>query len=84
MDNAVDNTDRDKLFGRKGKRMNISANSFTRDDAIDAVTKMIDIVYDNHPKEFKISISAGVDRIPLIKAEFEGIILTTTRGENNE
>ena len=29
------------------------------------------------PREFEINISAGVDKIPMIKVAFEGIILNT-------
>lgn len=59
----------------------INSYHLTRDEAIEAITKMIDMIYDNLPREFEINISAGVDKIPLIKVEFEGIILNMIPGE---
>lgn len=59
----------------------INSYHLTRDEAIEAITKMIDMIYENRPREFEINISAGVDKIPLIKVEFEGIILNMIMGE---
>lgn len=59
----------------------INSYHLTRDEAIEAITKMIDMIYENRPREFEINISAGVDKIPLIKVEFEGIILNMVMGE---
>lgn len=54
----------------------------TRDEAVEAVTKTIDMIYENKPKEFEINISAGVDQIPLIRVSFEGIMIKQIMGEN--
>lgn len=59
----------------------INSYHLTRDEAIEAITKMIDMIYENRPREFEINISAGVDKIPLIKVEFEGIMLNMIMGE---
>lgn len=59
----------------------INSYHLTRDEAVEAVTKMIDMIYENQPREFEINISAGVDKIPLINVEFEGIILNMIPGE---
>lgn len=59
----------------------INSYHLTRDEAIEAITKMIDMIYENNPREFEINISAGVDKIPLIKVEFEGIMLNMIMGE---
>lgn len=59
----------------------INSYHLTRDEAIEAITKMIDMIYENRPREFEINISAGVDKIPMIKVEFEGIMLNMIMGE---
>lgn len=59
----------------------INSYHLSRDEAIEAITKMIDMIYENRPREFEINISAGVDKIPMIKVEFEGIMLNMIMGE---
>lgn len=46
----------------------------TREEAIDAMARMINMVYDNWPREFEITMTAGVDRIPMVELHFDGII----------
>lgn len=46
----------------------------TREDAIEAMTRMINMAYDNRPREFEIKMTAGVDRIPMVELHFDGII----------
>ena len=58
----------------------INSYHLTRDEAVEAVTKMIDMIYENRPREFEITISAGVDKIPVIKVDFEGTILNLFPG----
>lgn len=58
----------------------INSYNLTRDEAVEAVTKMIDMIYENRPREFEINISAGVDKIPVIKVDFEGTILNMFPG----
>lgn len=59
----------------------INQYHLTRDEAVESITKMIDMIYENRPREFEINISVGVDKIPMIKVVFEGIILNTIMGE---
>ena len=62
------------------RRRMINSYNLTRDEAVEAVTKMIDMIYENRPREFEITISAGVDKIPAIKVDFEGTILNLFPG----
>ena len=62
------------------KTVEASRYYMTREEAIEAMTHMINMIYDNNPREFEINISAGVDKIPMIEVEFEGAILNMIPG----
>lgn len=53
----------------------------TREEAIEAMTHMINMIYDNNPREFEIKMEAGIDRVPIAEVRFEGIIATEMIGE---
>lgn len=69
---------------RNGMWIMINEYRLTRDEAVEAVTKMIDMIYENRPREFEINISAGADKIPMINVAFEGVILNTIMGQKYE
>lgn len=63
------------------KTVEVSRYYMTREEAIEAMTHMINMIYDNNPREFEIKIEAGIDRVPIADVRFEGIIVAEMLGK---
>lgn len=46
----------------------------TRENAIKAVNKVINEIYDHRPQKMTVILTAGVDEIPMIHVEYDALV----------